>query len=127
MSEILVKEARIQLRDELIEIFIKKFIMRIPIGGGIKINKTNLIKLLKKDLQFKLKYELYVKQFKSEDEAQFHIKHHTDIEDYLCPICGNIRVFYKKGKNFIKYYLNDFPEEKIKILIGGEMDQFFQL
>ena len=31
----------------------------------------------------------------------------TDVDDY------------KKGKNFIKYYLNDFPEEKIKILIGG--------
>ena len=26
---------------------------------------------------------------------------------------------YKKGKNFIKYYLNDFQEEEIKILIGG--------
>ena len=118
MSEILVKEARIQLRDELIEIFIKKFIMRIPIGGGIKINKTNLIKLLKKDLQFKLKYELYVKQFKSEDEAQFHIKHHTDIEDYLCPICGNIRVFYKKGKN-LKYQKTCGNDECIKKMLGS--------
>ena len=26
---------------------------------------------------------------------------------------------YKKGKNFINYYLNDFPEEELKILIGG--------
>ena len=26
---------------------------------------------------------------------------------------------YKNGKNFIKNYLNDFPDEEIKILIGG--------
>ena len=26
---------------------------------------------------------------------------------------------YKQGKNFIKNYLNDFPDEEIKILIGG--------
>ena len=26
---------------------------------------------------------------------------------------------YRKGKNFIKTYLNDFPEEELKILIGG--------
>ena len=26
---------------------------------------------------------------------------------------------YKKGKNFIKYYLNDYPKEELKILIGG--------
>lgn len=118
MSEILVKEARIQLRDELIEIFMKNFIMKIPINGGIKINKTNLTKLLKKDLQFKLKYELYVKQFRSEDEAQFHIKHHTDIEDYLCPICGNIRVFYKKGKN-LKYQKTCGNDECIKKMLGS--------
>ena len=26
---------------------------------------------------------------------------------------------YQKGKNFIKYFLNDFPEEELRILIGG--------
>ena len=114
----LSKEERIKLRDELIEIFIKNNIIKIPKNGGIKINKTNLNKLLNNNNQFKEKYELYINQFRSEDEAQFHIKHHTDIEDYLCPICGNIRAFYKKRKN-LKYQKTCGDDRCIKKMLGS--------
>ena len=107
---------RIKLRDELFEklkeinaIYLFKGYYRY---NSYKIFITKINKNLLND-----KYNTYIKEFRSEEEAIYCILHQDDFENHRCSICNNICDFYLntiphkynktcKNKNCIKELIN---------------------
>ena len=100
----ITKEERILLRNDLFDLF-----NRLNI---ILCNKTNTVQLLRKKLNEELqinqmlfrKYNLYVSQFRSEEEAIYCLTHHDDNTNHICPICNKICGFInnKRKKQYQK-------------------------
>ena len=84
---------RIQLRDEIFEEFKKLKIFRFSKEKYNIMNKS-LVKEFQINFKLKEKYELYIKQFRSENEARYCLIHIDDFENHKCPICNNICKFY---------------------------------
>lgn len=103
MSEILVKEARIQLRDELIECFLNSSVMFLNSFNKYVIIKSKLNKILKNNSEIQEKYNLYINQFTTIEEAHYCIRNKCDPTDFPCPICGKPRKYHKR-KNTSMYY-----------------------
>ena len=100
--ESLSKEERIALRDELIDILIKNNIIIKNKNKKYIIHSSKYHKLkeiLSIDNNLYQKYNFYVQQFRSEDEALYCIIHKDDFENHLCSICGNVCLFYHNLKH----------------------------
>lgn len=90
-------EERIQLRDELIDSLLNLSITNITI--------TKIAKYFDKDSILKSKYNLYVSEFRSEEEALYCLRHRDDYENHKCVICKKYVTFYKyKGKSVTYKY-----------------------
>ena len=95
-------EERIKLRDELINIFKLLNIMHINVAGYARIYKKTFLNELHKDIDLAKKYNIYISQFRSEEEALYCLIHKDDYTHYICPICGNICDFYIPQKHYKK-------------------------
>ena len=83
---------RISLRNELIIIFESYHIQRA--------NKQRIISLLSRNNNHLQLYNLYINQFRSEDEALYNIFHKTDLSEHMCPYCNKPNKFYIKMKKY---------------------------
>ena len=99
-------ESRIQLRDELINEFNKNKIKCII--------RKNILKILNNNLELKEKYNLYIQQFKSEEEALYCLNHKDDISNHSCFICGNPCMFYIGVRHHYEYRNTCGSKECIK-------------
>ena len=94
----LTVEERIKLRDELFNILKDKTIISISTRWKRDIfpsNRSKLKRELENNKDFYKKYNLYVKEFKSDNEAQYCITHEDDYTNHFCPICKtNLCEFY---------------------------------
>lgn len=88
----LSKEERIALRDELFNIF-KGLSLIITTSRGNALLKRKMASNLK-DKIFLEKYNVYIEQFRSEEEALYCLSHLDDISKHICPVCGNFCNFY---------------------------------
>ena len=102
-------DERIQLRDELINNFMNLQIIR-PYRNRFRIDSfnrfNNVIKVVDDLYQ---KFELYVSQFRSKEEALYCIRYKDDSSNHLCPICNNVNMF-----------LNKFPQYKYQKTCGSK-------
>ena len=96
MAQKLTTEERIKLREEILSQFKKyniKYIMR----------KCTRLKILNNNIELSEKYNLYVQQFRSEEEALYCLDRQDDYSNHLCPVCNkNVCSFYYNKKH-IKY------------------------
>ena len=96
-------EERIQLRDDINEYLTNKKIIITHKNGTQTIHRRkNFIKELNNNDELKEKYNLYVQQFRSEEEAIYCIIHRDDFENHKCRICENICQFYLHNKKYNK-------------------------
>ena len=99
---------RIQLRDYLFNLF-KKY--KVIVKGSPNKNSTSsensntyqifenhLINFLNLNPNIKIYYNMYVQEFRSEQEALYCIKHRDDYENHRCPICNELKYFYINHK-----------------------------
>ena len=94
----MTKEERILLRDELFNEFKQ-------IGIITKGNQFLRLKLKKiQDSSLQEKWQLYVNEFRSNEEAIYCILKHDDFENHKCFKCGEIYKFDSTLRQKIKYY-----------------------
>ena len=98
---------RVNLRDKL---FNKLLQLKVIIKWGNKENiykitrRYNLTNALKNDSKLSTLYNLYVSEFRSEEEALHCLVHQDDYTNHICPICGNLCKFYmRKKRKTVKY------------------------
>ena len=110
-------EERIKLRDELFESFKK---LEIIIFCSSK-NYYRLIckRIINKSLNFnhelKVKYDLYVSEFTSEEEAIYCLLHNDDFTNHVCPICKtNQCKFYNKKHGYRETCNNKNCRQKLR-------------
>ena len=91
----MTKEERIQLRDELLKELLKNKIIICNKNGIYSIHRMKKFLIyLENNAIFKEKYNLYINQFRTEEEAKYCLTHQDDFENHKCRICGNILSFY---------------------------------
>lgn len=103
----LSKEKRIQLRDELFDAYEK-----LSYKTFIKLKFKDMIN---NDEELKEKYNLYIQQFRNEDESIYCLKYKDDLENHLCPQCNNFCTFYNIDRGYRNTCGN---KECIKNLLG---------
>ena len=97
---LLTKEERIALRDELFEEFKDLSIIYFQ-KTYYKFNKNAiLLNSFKNNIELKEKYNLYIQQFRTEEEALYCIIHKDDISNHLCSICNELCKFYNKKRGY---------------------------
>ena len=90
---------RIKLRDELLEAYATLSFERfIPKSFKKLILNNNSI--------LQQKYNGYVNEFKTEEEALYCLKCKTDYSEHICPICGNLSKFYNRRIGYCKSCCN---------------------
>ena len=89
-------EKRISLRDRLINIIYQYCEI---------IHKRNLTRILKNISMLQPIYNLYISEFRSEDEALYCLRYKDDYTNHICPICGNISEFYINIKYSRYHYI----------------------
>ena len=98
----LTKEEQIVLRDELIDDFNKlSILVYLKSKKWYKIkNRTSFQNVLNDNIELKEKYNKYINDFASEEEAIWCLCHRVDISDHICPVCKkNYCLFFE----FIDY------------------------
>ena len=95
-------EERINIRDFLIN--------RLKELKGISFTTKNWYRIISIDLFKNVinnnkdileKYNLYIKEFRSEEEAIYCLLHITDISEHICPMCNtNPIIFYDKKHGY---------------------------
>lgn len=114
------KEDRIKLRDEIHTILRSLSILITHKNGTDSIHRrSHLTRELQNNLELKEKYNLYVQQFRSEEEAIYCIIHLDDPENHKCIICGNLCKFYEHNCNN-KYKTTCEKEECIQKMIHSD-------
>ena len=100
----LTQEDRIALRDELFENFKSNLIIYSCNDSYRFFSKKKFITDIEKNSLIE-KYNLYVEQFRTEDEAIYCLLHNDDISNHICPICNtNIKLFYSNKNSKRKEY-----------------------
>ena len=93
---------RIQLRDEIFEEF--KSLKLIILLNNFNNNQYRIWNKNKIDLfindELKIKYELFLNQYRTEEEALYCLTHFDDFENHICPVCSNICKFYNKKHGY---------------------------
>lgn len=93
----MTKEERIELRNELFEELKQAnvIINAVKCNNNVRVvKKDKRIEILNQHQQLLQKYNTYVNQFNSEDEALYCLTHLDDSSNHLCPVCGNVCSFY---------------------------------
>ena len=89
----LTKEERIALRNKLFQEFNSlDIIMRKKDYYQINFKKL-------KNMQNDEKYNLYIQQFRTKEEALYCIINHDDFENHIC-LCGKLCKFYNRSKGY---------------------------
>ena len=96
---------RITLRDKLINRFIELKILTFSLkyNSYIYTNKRKIKDKIKNDEETFHLYNVYISQFRSEEEALYCLRCKDDISNHICPICKNEAEFYTDGYNCNKY------------------------
>ena len=96
----MTKDERIKLRDDIFEEFVsKRYIRKVKekysYNGRYDINKE-LLKVENKNLLEK--YNSYVNEFRSKEEARYCLSHKDDYTNHLCPICNNLSKYFSDNR-----------------------------
>ena len=108
MEQKLSTEERIALRDELFNILEQSNVI-FTSNGKYRYSKKQCFLNSINNLNLKLKYDLYVQQFRSEEEALYCLLHQDDFENHKCE-CGTVCEFYNY-KNCYKYRITCGKQE----------------
>ena len=83
-------EERIALRDNILNQFNKYSVYRM--------SRNNLNRAFKYDSNLLSLYNIYISEFRSEEEALYCLRYKDDISNHICPTCGHISEFYTNLK-----------------------------
>ena len=94
-------DERKNIRDSLFEKFIELRIITIMKDGKrIRINNRKLSLL--NDERLLKDYNLYINEFRSQEEALYCLIHNDDYENHHCPICNELCAFHNGEKLYRK-------------------------
>lgn len=92
---------RINLRDELTKVFLNEIIVCKLSNNHYKIVSAKSLKaFLNKNIDILNKYNLYISEFRFEEEALYCITHIDDYTNHICPICKEYAQFYNMGHGY---------------------------
>lgn len=97
-------EERIALRDELFVKLKEVNVIKSLVNDIIRFSKKKLYKFLNDNGKIKDLYDLYVSEFRSEEEAIHCLLHKDDYTNHICPICEkDIKIFYANKRHHFLY------------------------
>ena len=97
----LTVEERINLRDRLIKVFLNEIVVcNLPNGHYKIVSSKSFNSFLNKNTVIANEYNLYISEFRSQDEALYCLTHIDDYTNHICPICKEYSQFYNMGHGY---------------------------
>ena len=94
-------EERINLRNELTNLFLNEIVICKLSNGHYKIVSDKSLRIfLNKNINAAIKYNTYISEFRTEEEALYCITHIDDYINHICPICKEYSQFYNIGHGY---------------------------
>ena len=111
----MILEERLQIRDILFEVLFKYNYIELYKENLYRFKNRYIIRSFLEIHNIKLleKYDYYLQEFNSQEEALYCISHKDDYINHKCPVCGNLCKFNKYKSKYTETCTNNACLEKL--------------
>ena len=119
----MTKEERLELQNDIFKYFLDTSIIltKKDMSYTFSKKKKSIDDIIQDNITIKYKYDKYINEYRSKEEALWCLINRKDLSEYICPCCNkNIKEFYIKKDGGGKYRKSCGNKDCLKKLMFSE-------